>query len=105
MAQWLVASNFKISVQENKKGKTGFELSRGQLLLRVMRSAGTTLQQPSSCDKQHREKTRKVGHRIIVSRGVWLGNPAKIKGENNGAVGYVGSSLTVHNPLFSVRKS
>ena len=23
-----------------------------------------------------------------------------IKVENNGAVGYVGSSLTVHNPLF-----
>ena len=69
-----------------------------------MRSAGTTLQQPS-CDKQHREKTRKVGHRIIVSRGDWLGNPAKIKDENNCAVGYVGSSLTVHNPLFSVHKS
>ena len=42
---------------------------------------------------------------IIVSRGDWLGNPAKIKDENNGAVGYVGSSLTVHNPLFSVHKS
>ena len=92
------------SRQEDKKGKTGFELSRGQLLLRVMRSAGTTLQQPS-CDKQHREKTRKVSYRIIVSRGDWLGNAAKIKDENNGAVGYVGSSLTVHNPLFSVHKS
>ena len=69
------------SRQEDKKGKTGFELSRGQLLLRVMRSAGTTLQQPS-CDKQHREKTRKVGYRIIVCRGDWLGNPAKIKDEN-----------------------
>ena len=90
-------------MQEDKKGKTGFELSRGQLLLRVMRSAGTTLQQPS-CDKQHREKTRKVVYRIIVSRGDWLGNQAKIKDENNGAVVYVGSSLTVHNPLFSVHK-
>ena len=68
-----------------------------------MRSAGTMLQQPS-CDKQHREKTRKVGHRIIVSRGDWLGNPAKIKDENNGAVGYVGSFLTVHDPLFSFHK-
>ena len=68
-------------MQEDKKGKTGFELSRGQLLLRVMRSAGTTLQQPS-CDKEHREKTRKVGYRIIVCRGDWLGNPAKIKDEN-----------------------
>ena len=40
----------------------------------------------------------------IVSRGDWFGNPAKIKVENNGAVGYVGSSLTVHNPLFPVHK-
>ena len=38
----------------------------------------------------------------IVSRGDWLGNPANIKVENNGAVGYVGSSLTLHNPLFSL---
>ena len=36
-----------------------------------------------------------------LSRGDWLGNPANIKIENNGAAGYVGSSLTVHNPLFS----
>ena len=91
-------------MQEDKKGKTGFELSRGQFLLRVMWSAGTTLQQPS-CDKQHREKTRKVGHRIIVCKGDWLGNPAKIEDEKNDAVGYVGSSLTVHNPLFSVHIS
>ena len=40
----------------------------------------------------------------IVSRGDWLGNPPNIKVENNGAVGYVGSSLTVHNPAFSVHK-
>ena len=40
----------------------------------------------------------------IVSRGDWLGKPANIKVENNGAEGYVGSSLTVHNPLFSVYK-
>ena len=58
-----------------------------------------------SCDRQHREKTRKVDYRIIVSRGDWLENPAKIKDENNGAVVYVGSSLTVHSPLFSVHKS
>ena len=43
-------------------------------------------------------------NQTIVSRGDWLGNPANIKVENNGAVGYVGSSLTVHNPLFSVHK-
>jgi len=40
----------------------------------------------------------------MVSRGDQLGNPANIKVENNGAVGYVGSSLAVHNPLFSVHK-
>ena len=67
VAQWLVASNLDLRARR-QKWKTGFELSRGQLLLRAMRSAGTTLQQPS-CDKQHREKTRKVCHRIIVSRG------------------------------------
>ena len=40
----------------------------------------------------------------VVSRGDWLGKPANIKVENNGAVVYVGSSLTVHNPLFFVNK-
>ena len=39
---------------------------------------------------------------VIVIRGDWLGKPANIKVENNGAVGYVGSSLTVHNPLLLV---
>ena len=34
----------------------------------------------------------------IVSRGDWLANPANITVENNGAVDYVGSSLTLHNP-------
>ena len=40
----------------------------------------------------------------IVSRGDWLGKPTNIKVENNGAVVYVGSSLTVHNPLFFILK-
>ena len=40
----------------------------------------------------------------IASRGDWLKNPSNNKVENNGAVVYVGSSLTVHNPLFSVHK-
>ena len=40
----------------------------------------------------------------IASRGDWLENPTNIKVENNVAVGYVGSSLTVHNPLFPVHK-
>ena len=37
---------------------------------------------------------------IIVRRGDWLWKPANIKDENSGAVVYVGSSLTVHNPLL-----
>ena len=40
----------------------------------------------------------------IVSRGDWLGKPANITVENNGAVVYVWSSLTVHNPWFFVHK-
>ena len=36
----------------------------------------------------------------ILSRGDWLGKQTNIKVENNGAVVYVGSSLTVHNPFF-----
>ena len=40
---------------------------------------------------------------LSYSRGDWLGNPANIKVEN-GAVGYVESSLALHNPLFSVHK-
>ena len=39
------------------------------------------------------------------SRGDWLGKPANIKVENNGAVGYVRSSLTVHNPSVCVHKT
>ena len=41
-------------------------------------------------------------YQSIVSRGDWVGKPANIKFENNGAVDkvYVGSSLTEHNPLF-----
>ena len=35
-----------------------------------------------------------------VRRGDWLRKPANIKVENNGAVVYVGSSLTVQNPVF-----
>ena len=35
---------------------------------------------------------------IIVSGGDWLGKPENIKVENNGAVGYIGSSLTVQKP-------
>ena len=46
----------------------------------------------------------KAINNIIVSRGDWLGNSANIKVENIGAIGYGGSSLTMHNPLFSVHK-
>ena len=37
----------------------------------------------------------------MVCGGDWFGKPANIKVENNCAVVYVGSSLTVHNPFFS----
>ena len=42
---------------------------------------------------------------IVVSRGDLLEKPANIKIENNGAVVYAGSSLTVHNLLFLVHNS
>ena len=35
----------------------------------------------------------------LVVRGDWLGKTANMKVANNGAVVYVGSFLTVHNPL------
>ena len=38
------------------------------------------------------------GTRVRI--GDWSGAPANIKVENNGAVVYVGSSLTVQNPVF-----
>ena len=43
-----------------------------------------------------------IHYYMIVSRGDWLWKPANIIVESNGAVGYVGSSLIVHNPLFFV---
>ena len=41
---------------------------------------------------------------IVAAKCFWLWKPANIKVENNGAVVYVGSSLTVHSPLFFVHK-
>ena len=43
-------------------------------------------------------------YQSIVSRWYWLWKSASIKVENNGAVVYVGSFLTVNNPLFFVHK-
>ena len=45
-------------------------------------------------------------YQSIVSKGDWLGKPANIKFENNGAVDkvYVGSSLTLRKLLFFVHK-
>ena len=37
---------------------------------------------------------------IIVIRGDWLWKAANTRDKNNSAADYVGSSLTVHNPLF-----
>ena len=45
-----------------------------------------------------------LGIRTMIVAGDWLGKATNIKIETNGAVGYVGSSLTVHNPLFFVHK-
>ena len=41
---------------------------------------------------------------VMVTRGDWLWKAANINYKNNGAVVYVGSSLKVHNPLFSFGK-
>ena len=43
------------------------------------------------------------GIKLYHSKGDWLGKPANIKVENNGAEGYVGSSLTLHSPLVSFK--
>ena len=40
----------------------------------------------------------------IVIRGDWLWKAANINDKNNSAAVYVGSTLKVHNPLFSVGK-
>ena len=45
----------------------------------------------------------KVKPYLVKKTGQEL-NPANIKVEINSAVGYVGSSLTVHNPLFFVHR-
>ena len=42
--------------------------------------------------------------KVIVIRGDCLWKTTNITYKNNGAAVYVGSSLKVHNPLFSVRK-
>ena len=41
---------------------------------------------------------------VMVTRGDWLWKAANINYRNNGAVVYVGSSLKLHNPLFSFGK-
>ena len=56
-------------------------------------------------NQSHKAKATLSLSYIIVSLTIdWLGKPADIKVENNGAVVYVESSLTVHNPLFFVHK-
>ena len=41
---------------------------------------------------------------LIVIRGDWLWKAANINDKNNSAAVYVGSTVKVHNPLFSVGK-
>ena len=53
-------------------------------------------------NKAHFKPVIRLHCAAIVSTGDWLGNKKKKK--NNGAVVYVGSSLTVHNHLFFVHK-
>ena len=55
-------------------------------------------------NKAHFKSVNRRHCAAIVSRGDWLGKPANKKKKNNGAVVYVGSSLTVNNPLFFVHK-
>ena len=43
-------------------------------------------------------------HKTIVIRGNWLWKGANINDKNNSAAVYVGSTVKVHNPLFSVGK-
>ena len=43
-------------------------------------------------------------HKAIVIRGDWLWKAANINDKNNSAAVYVGSTVKVHNPLFSVGK-
>ena len=45
-----------------------------------------------------------VLYKIIVIRGDWLWKAANINDNNNSAAVYVGSTVKVHNPLFSVGK-
>ena len=46
----------------------------------------------------------KVDTENIVIRGDWLWKAANINDKNNSAAVYVGSTLKVYNPLFSVGK-
>ena len=82
VAQWLVSSNLDLRTRRQKREKLDLNYHGGNCCCGL---CGQLEQQQPSCDKRHHEKTRK-GHRIIVSRGDWLGNPAKIKDENNGTV-------------------
>ena len=45
-------------------------------------------------------KTALLPRPYLVEETGWYVKPANIKVENNGDVVYVGSFLTVHNPLF-----
>ena len=48
--------------------------------------------------------TTTLNHLSIVIRGDWLWKAGNINDKNNSAAVYVGSTLKVHNPLFSVSK-
>ena len=77
---------------------TYFTLNQGKL----EKTANISRQDWFPCKMSNDYRSSPRG--TIVSRGDWLEIPANIKVENNSAVGYVGSALTLHNPLFSVHK-
>ena len=62
-----------------------------------------TLSSPSSLETSAPWK-KKMEKKNIVIRGGWLWKATNIKYKNHSAKVYVGSSLKVHNPLFSVGK-
>ena len=62
---------------------------------------------PQNCKMvylEFRQKSHYPLHHIIVIRGDWLRKTINNKYKINGAAVYVGSSLKVQNPFFSIGK-
>ena len=65
---------------------------------------GLSAHRPSKNRAQVAETEQEVIITNIVIRGDWLWKAANINDKNNSAAVYVGSTLKVYNPLFSVGK-